>query len=176
MVTIIIRHANDEQDNFLHKHDKEITKRGKKDAKRIGKKLIKKYGTPDIIYCSPFMRTRQTLKYMLKYMLKHDNIQPNVIIDKRLSTTKEKKNPSVFSQTKKKHIPIKETHKMFKQRCDSFLRDIKKDTNNDDHYEYNNNKKKVSWIITHVKVLKRICEKSHVIIPNHVSFLEHRKI
>lgn len=164
MVAILIRHADDKQRYHIHRHDKEITRKGKREAKRLGNKLINKYGEPDIIYCSPMMRTKQTLKKMLEYV----NGEATIVIDNRLSryfNHRERDAPSLFTTTANKDIPIEETRRMFKKRCDSFLREIR----------YDHSDKKI-WIITHALVFKRISKKLRMRIPSHIGFLEYRKI
>lgn len=164
MVAIVIRHANDRERRAVHRHDKEITRDGEIQAKKIGKKLIKKYGDPDIIYCSPMMRTKQTLKKMLK----HVESEPRIIIENRLSryfNHRERDEPSLFTMTGK-DIPLNETHRAFKKRCDLFLKDIK---NSDKNHQ-------VVWIITHALVLKRFCKKLKISRPRHVDFLDYHRL
>jgi broad specificity phosphatase PhoE len=168
MVAILMRHAHDNEPNSRYRHDKEITREGKREAGKVARKLIKKYGNPDIIYCSPMTRTRQTLKYMLRYVPG----DPEVIVDNRLSryfNDREKRNPSVSRRTLRRNIPIHETHNGFRRRCDSFLDDVKQN-------KYHRSSGKKIWIISHVLVLKRITRKLGIRISRHVNFLEYYKM
>jgi len=166
MVMLIIRHANDEQIPKKYRHDKEITREGKETAKKLAKFLIHKYGYPDVIYCGPMRRTEQTMNRMKKYV--GNNVK--IVIDNRLSryfNSREKRRPSIFTVTHRRNIPINETKRGFKKRCDSFLRYIK---------SKNQKKKKNVWIISHAMVLKRISKKLRIRIPRYLNFLEYYRI
>lgn len=168
MVTIIIRHADDNEDTPTHRHDQEITDRGKRKAKEKALRLIDRYGQPDIIYCSPMMRTRQTLAEMLKYV----KSKPIIYFDNRISryfSSREQKEPSVFTVTNQRNIPIYETYDKFKHRCDKFLREIK-----DKNYIYT--RRKVIWVISHTLVIKRITSKLHMRIHSYLNFLESYRL
>lgn len=166
MVTLIIRHANDEYIPIKYRHDKEITREGKRDAKKLAKKLINKYGYPDVIYCGPMRRTEQTMNRMRKYV----GNDVKIVIDNRLSryfTSREKRSPSIFTVTHRRNIPINETKHGFKKRCDSFLRYVK---------SRNHRKRQNVWIISHTMVLKRISKKLRISIPQQLDFLEYYRI
>lgn len=166
MVVIIIRHAEDNKDNS-YKHDQTITKHGKKNTKIKTKKLIHKYGQPDIIFYSPLRRTKETLNIMLKYI---NNKNLKLIKDNRISryfSSTEQKNVSISTITLYENIPIYESHNEFNRRCDDFLRniiDIKKNNNLN------------VWIITHTLVIKRICKKLHYNIHPYLQFLQHYRL
>jgi len=67
MTIIYIRHGKDRKGS--HKHDEKLTKEGKKEVEIFTEKLVREYGIPDIIYYSPFHRTRHTAKYMLRKII-----------------------------------------------------------------------------------------------------------
>ncbi|TPF96958.1 phosphoglycerate mutase [Bifidobacterium sp. UTCIF-39] len=64
---IIMRHANAESKVGKADVDRELTDKGLKQAKKVGKALAVMSLIPDQIRCSGATRTRQTLERMLKY-------------------------------------------------------------------------------------------------------------
>lgn len=186
---IYIRHSHDEYDDATHRHDHQITPLGKEKARRMGKKLIEKYGLPNLIYCSPFKRTRQTLKYMLKDNIpvvpatgsaplgsllrppgdRTETVQPpktRVKYDANLSryfNRQEQEDPSIFAETEKLDIPIKETKNEFKLRVDEHINEITS----------LHNDKQIIWCITHTLVLKRVAKHYNIDIPKHLEFMEY---
>ncbi len=62
---IYIRHANDKESNPQYKHDTHINKNCKDDIIQLTHDLIQKYGYPDTIHFSPFMRCKETISVML---------------------------------------------------------------------------------------------------------------
>ena len=84
MVLIYIRHGNDDEREPHKIHDTHLTSQGKHKSKKVAKKLIEKYGVPDIIFCSPFARTRETLDVFNKVIRKIGNKEIANIIDSSL--------------------------------------------------------------------------------------------
>ncbi|MBT1176431.1 SixA phosphatase family protein [Bifidobacterium callimiconis] len=64
---IIMRHANAESGSGKSDVDRELTDKGLKQAKKVGKALAVMSLIPDQIRCSGATRARQTLERMLKY-------------------------------------------------------------------------------------------------------------
>lgn len=63
-----------------------------------------RYGMPDMIRCSPYNRTRATLKQFLKVCKEHDSSRlPKVVIDARLGRFFTKNDREEFSKVKKEH-------------------------------------------------------------------------
>lgn len=69
---IYIRHGHKTHRNGktvadgTYQHDPEITEQGKEEARKLAMNLIKRYGVPTIIVCSPFLRCRQTANELAK--------------------------------------------------------------------------------------------------------------
>lgn len=159
---IFIRHSDDESDGCSQDHDCQLARYGKHLATKVGKKLIRKYGVPNVIYVSPFRRTLQTMEYMLYDV---DRTDIKIIEDVRISryfSSSDKRNPKLDKQTKKKNVPIYESYSEFKSRVDDFIEDL----NDDD---------KLVWVITHVVVYKRLCRYFDKHINGHVPFMHHTK-
>ena len=169
MVLIFIRHGKDRESS--HKHDEKLRKSGKKKAYKLAKKLIKEYGIPDIIYYSPYARTRQTLKSMFKAIKKYKkkyNLtgKPSLINEPklgRLFTGKERKNPDIRESTLSKGAIITESKEEFRNRIEFHLNEVIT------KMEQNNSK---IWNITHSLVLVHIAKIRNIELPEHLDYLE----
>ena len=156
---IFIRHGNDnksskyQHDNSLNLCKKYVTD----DIIKLTKKLIKKYGYPVKIYCSPFNRVIQTVNIM-EPILKNNT---EIIIEPKLSrffNKKEQLHPSVRKETLKYYPPIYENNKEFKKRVDKIDNKLHK-------------KNYTVWYISHYLVLKRIANNNNITIPDKMPFL-----
>lgn len=155
-----MRHGNDHKPS-IYKHDNSLNDvEGREEIIYHTKKLIKKYGHPQTIYCSPFKRAIQTVKIMRKVFT-----QPvNIYIDSKLSryfNNNEKRSPSVSDKTLKYKPPIHETHEEFYARVD------KVHCKMDKRAERNN----TVWYITHYLVMKRVANNDNIQLPSYMPFL-----
>ena len=171
MVVIYIRHSNDSKrkqvSSIRHRDDLKITPEGLKLARKTGKKLIKMYGEPSIIYLSPFMRAKETLKEMSKNL----KGKPKIKFDNRLSryfSSSEKKDPSCFTETFDHEIPIYENWDEFKDRVHDNLKSMKKRG----YIE----SKKVIWCITHALPFIQISRVCRIKIPKDIPFMYHFRV
>jgi len=170
---IYLRHGNDEGKDFppdvsQHRHDKHLTDRGKKEATSEAVKLIKLYGPPDIIRCSPFARGKDTVHGMLRGFTQQKLPLPIIRYDRALSrffNRKEQADPSVGPETLEKNVPIYETKEEFHDRVDKHIKRM-------ETYELG----KLIWIITHALVYKRVAAHHQIEIPKHIPFLHHFKV
>jgi len=161
-VIVYLRHGEDTKSGY--KYDEKLTSRGKKDAKNLAKNLIQKYGFPDVIYCSPFYRTRQTRHQMSKVINRYTDKYIVNIIDPRLSrffTKREMRNPDIRSDTMRKNAPIYETSSEFRNRVREQLYDME---NKD---EYN-----VIWCICHTLIIKYVAEFKNIQRDEHINYLD----
>lgn len=172
MVLIYIRHSDDsrrdQEGKILHRDDLPLTRKGKLLARETCKKMIKEYGEPDIIYLSPFTRSKETLKEMLKHIKK----KPTIYYDNRLSryfSSREKLNPSCYTETFKHNIPIYENWSQFTRRVDKNLYSM-----------YNKNfilnKNKVVWCITHALPFIQIAKVCKLSVPKVIPFMYYSRI
>lgn len=138
-----------------------------------------RYGMPDMIRCSPYNRTRATLKQFLKVCKEHDSSRlPKVVIDARLGRFFTKNDREEFSKVKKEHkknlrqstlklagefVIDKDKHHFRKRVEQQFSRLQKK------------NKYSIIWNITHSLVIKHVARLTNKKdkLPDHLSFLEH---
>lgn len=163
MTVIYIRHAKDKKDRC--EHDEKLTEEGKEDVKRFTKKLIDENGFPDVIYYSPFMRTRQTVKYMLR-QIKHmdENRKVKISIEPKLGrffTAKERKNPDIHESTERRNPIIHEDKKSFHSRIKKHLKRVSK-----------KGEDQVIWNVTHTLVLLRVAEYLDIERDPHVEYLD----
>jgi len=71
----LVRHAKSSwKDASLPDIKRPLNKRGKNDAKEMGKHLKKVDLYPDIVYCSPAKRARHTAEILLKELLDENEI------------------------------------------------------------------------------------------------------
>jgi broad specificity phosphatase PhoE len=161
---LFIRHGNDHTES-KYKHDNELNSYYNNDVISLTYKLIKKYGCPKYIYCSPFQRSIQTVEIMEQVFKKlHKKVK--ILVDARLSrffNAQEQLHPSVKKNTLYYNPPIYETKEAFNKR-------VKKVN----YYAMNNIKS--TWYITHYLVLKRIAYKHDIPIPEQMPFLHVFKI
>lgn len=175
MVVVYLRHGEDEKSSY--KYDQKLTETGKKQAIQLAKKLIKKHGIPDIIYYSPYVRTRQTLKYMMKAIKKYREKEndkgkekgkrPSLEVEPRLGrffTKSERKNPDVRESTLEKGAIIKEDKEEFRYRIKEQLEEVL--------LSHQENNEPVIWNITHTLVLLRVAEFTNKYLPEHLEFLQ----
>jgi broad specificity phosphatase PhoE len=154
---IFIRHGNDEKKgDYLQDHSLNDEQKYKDDIINHTHDLIKTYGVPDIVYCSPFHRARQTIHIMEKILSSDVKIYVNPKLS-RFFSKKEKLNPSVKRKTLKYHPPIDESGKEFKQRVDQIIKNYKSP--------------KIIWYVTHYLVIKRIAKTHNQQIPQAMPFL-----
>lgn len=159
---IYMRHGEDQRDH--HKYDEVLTERGKKSARKLAKRLINEYGIPDVIYCSPFYRTRQTCKQFLKVLRSHTDERIKVKIDPRLSrffTDNQARNPDIRRDTMKKGPPIDETWEEFKERVEEQVEEMERK----DRYQ-------VIWCIGHTLIIKRVAKIKNIEKDKYIQFCD----
>lgn len=162
---IYLRHGDDEVTDYVH--DESLTHKGKKKTKKLAKKLIEEHGVPDIIYFSPFYRTRQTKKIMLKVISKYIGKEYKKIArvcDYRLSrffTSRESENPSVRDATIRRKAPLDETKEEFNERLANQL-----------NYIQRKHKGQLVWCVTHTLVIKYVIKEKNVEHGDHIPYLE----
>lgn len=162
---IWIRHSDDEhRHQQKYTHDTDLNSNGKKIARDKGREILKKYGIPHIIYCSPFKRTVQTLEEILKNLPQDKTKNIKIIYEPMISryfSEQEKLNPEVSKSTIKKGIILDKDHKHFKYRVVKFKNNIHKTHEN-----------KTVFCITHSTIYKTLAKNYKVKIPDHIPFMD----
>jgi len=159
---IYIRHADDDEKKPKMEHDPLVTEKGVKRCKKKAERLMKKYGEPSAIICSPMYRAKKTAKLLRKYA--GLNIPINVEKDvSRFFTGSESKKPEILPVTKNLAPPIGETKEEFENRLKQHVKKMKK---------VKEEKGKVIWIITHAYIIKKIAEIMGRTVEDHLDYLD----
>lgn len=161
MSILYIRHGKDKESKY--KHDEKLSMEGKKEILEFTEQLITEHGIPDVIYYSPFRRTQQTAKYMLK---KLNEITDKKILYKsdvnlgRFFTKDQRYKPSVRKSTFKKGVLIDERYEEFKERVAEHLESMQ------------TNEHKIIWNITHSLVILQVAKLENIERDKRVKYLD----
>ena len=167
MKIIYIRHGEDQKSK--HVHDEKLTKEAKYEIEELTEKLIREHGVPDIIYYSPFHRTRYTAKYMIKKIVKMkergqiENKKVRFQSEPQLGrffTRKQKDNPQVRDSTMKKGIIVEERWSDFKDRIELQMNTIL------DRGE------EIVWNVSHSLVLLQVAKLNRIGRDKRVEYLD----
>lgn len=161
-VIIYLRHGRDKRGKY--KYDEKLTSEGKYKSRELAGDLIRKYGIPDAIYCSPFYRTRQTRRQMFKVISNHTDRRIVNITDPRLArffTKKQTRNPDIRRDTREKRVPISETWEEFKRRVRDQVNEMESKANY-----------KVIWCIGHTLIIKQVAKIKHIDRPDYIEYLD----
>ena len=163
---VYIRHSEDTVEDPTHEHDPKLTKEGRSIAYEQGVQLLKKYGPPDIVYCSPFRRTRETLDYMFRDLSSRERARIKIIYDPRAARHfkhEEQDNPDVARITIKSNIPIYESRKSYRSRANRFALKLSQKAASGQEI----------WCITHTTVYKRLARIYEVKIPRIIPYMHY---
>ena len=168
MSSIYIRHGRDKRGKYAH--DERLTESAKEDIALFTEKMVLQFGFPDLIYYSPFMRTRETTKYILRKLkeLKQENVkikcEPKL---GRFFTSYERRDPDISDSTMRRKPIINDKKKEFHSRIKKFLRKV----------QYKSKKHNLNiWNITHTLVLLHVAELASIERNPHVEYLDFVKV
>ncbi len=159
---IFIRHGQDMKKD--HSHDEVLIDSAKTHIETFTESLVEENGLPDIIYCSPFYRTRQTAKYMKRKIRELYGVEVRIKIERSLGrffSETEQESPDIHDSTHRQNPIIHETRKDFKKRVYKFhkyLSERKSDKN--------------VWNITHSLVLIRIIKHYNLDRSKYIQYLD----
>lgn len=157
-MAIYIRHAKDKYVKGDKEYDTSLTQNGLQDAFNLGKKLVELYGTPDVIYCSPFRRARQTARTMVKSL----GLKVPIYVDINLSRypgTEKDYSDKVRDDTKKYGFLLRETKDEFKVRVKKHVEWVKSICKKNNL---------LVWVISHAVVITRVCKYLEISFPEHL--------
>lgn len=154
---VVIRHSEDSSET-TYRHDSQLTRKGREIAKNRGKTLIKKYGLPKAIYCSPFRRTKETLHLMLSEYSKFPCRIEFANGLSRYFSERERRSPDIANETMQAHVPLTENNREFQSRVRHFSWSILQSLRAGD----------VVWLITHSTVYKSIARIFEIEIPEYI--------
>ena len=173
MSLIFIRHARDKRGKYAH--DERLTESAKEEIAQFTEKMVAEFGFPDLIYYSPFMRTRETTKYILRKLkeLKQENEKEKYVKIKcepklgRFFTNFERQDPDISGSTMRRKPIINDKKKEFHARIKKHLRKVQ--------YKSKNHNLNI-WNITHTLVLLHVAELESIERNPHVEYLDFVKI
>lgn len=154
---IYIRHGKDETTD-KYSHDNEIVQNEDLKIRKKIKKIIERYGEPEIIYVTPFRRGIQTIEIVTSELKNN----PEIIVDNDLSrffNQEERNSPKIHPITELYSPPMDKNKKTFRERVKSHV------SRNIDDYD----SKKVIWCVTHALVIKTIAKFLKIKIPSHLT-------
>jgi broad specificity phosphatase PhoE len=164
---VLLRHPHDEDPEATYALDPHVTPKGIRSINENINYLIKEYGIPSVIYCSPLARCRESAKYMQKYIKKEYNKDVKILIDPRISrhfSSKQKSNSDVRQRTLDYKTPIQDNWGQFKDRVRSFLKS---------HRNEIRDKNVTVWCITHYLVIRQYSKIYGFPIPKNMPFMWH---
>jgi broad specificity phosphatase PhoE len=156
-----MRHGKDKRTKY--RNDEKLTESGKLETREKTEQLIEDYGIPDIIYYSPFYRTRESTKEMKKVLKDKYNVKVKTKVDFRLGryfSPRERRNPDIHSSTYKNGALVDENKKEFQRRVKEQFEHVKEKD------------KTVIWNITHSLVLLHVSHLSDISHDPHVEYLD----
>ena len=167
---VYIRHGHDDEELMFSQHedDVELLRQGWMLSQVRARRLIRYFGVPQIIRCSPFQRAVDTARSMIKWIEKHYAVKVQIEVDcslSRLFSKEEQESPDLSPQTALSPIPIKEKWKDFCKRVADHTSQM---VNNVQAYLPTSK----IWCISHSVVLLQIAELHHKTIRDPVEYLD----
>jgi len=170
MVLIYIRHAEKQHknghQNSEFSHDPKLTKNGMLNSIEKGKELVQKYGLPDLILCSPFQRTRETMYCLLS----------EIDIPTSLRAYSDLNISEYLGNWKGKHIDLRPETLKYSPRIDNLYKFEKRINSHVEEMRQVDHSKSVIWIVTHSFCMTKIAKNYSVYIKSEVPFLGHMVI
>lgn len=170
MVIVYIRHGHDDEDLKFSEHedDVELLRAGWELAQVRARRLVRYFGVPEVIRCSPFQRAVDTARAMSKWMEKNLEVKVPLEVDcslSRLFSPEEQECPDLNPQTARCPIPIKEKWKDFCTRVAGHTETMRDQIG---AYQPGRN----IWCISHSIVLLEIAHYHHKEIRDPVEYLD----
>lgn len=130
---VFIRHFEKKWDNNPKKNNKYYDGKYKFDSPILEKndyaeiiwECVKKYGEPEIVYCSPYLRTRQTAAYLSEEFI-HDSRLCEYLGHKNHFGQDLDLHPSTLELLDEIPLPGTESEKEFKKRVKKFYQELPK--------------------------------------------------
>lgn len=154
---LYIRHGDDRGEDE-YKHDRPLNARGTKKAAKAAKRLIEKYGHPDIVIVSPYRRAVETSDAMTASFVRSLEHRCDPRIAQRLSE-KQRADPKLHPETRLQ-VDVTEDQDAFKRRVAEHFEEVRKQDG-------------ATWCITHQVVIEEIASNVGVKIPTNLDFLDH---
>lgn len=157
MPLIYLRHGDDRGDD-VYQHDRRLNAHGRTRAPKAAKRLIKEYGHPDTVFCSPFRRAQETLTAMSERFMRPVIVHSDGRLAQGLSE-KRQRDPQVSPETLAQ-ITLVEDKAAFQLRVAKHVREVR-------HLNG------VIWCVTHQAVIEEVARHFNVKISERLDFLDH---
>jgi len=165
MTVIYIRHGDDNEYNSKYENDPRLREDCLKDVHARAKRLIRKYGRPDLICVSPMSRAIDTCDHLTDY-LDDPRIRVYPELSRFFTRSERTDNKAIAPQTFHFGVPIGESHEDFKRRVQKHMQHFQK-------RKYYQRHEPVVWCITHALVMKRVAKTFMIPLPSRLDFLEY---
>lgn len=154
---IYLRHGDDRGDD-AYRHDRPLTDRGKEKAAKAAKRLIEKYGHPDVVYVSPFRRALETLEAMTPRFEREVAVRRDRRVAQHLSE-KQQRAPLVRPETLAQ-ADVAEDRGAFRRRVAEHVEEVRHASG-------------VIWCVTHQVVIEEIAVQLDKDVPANLDFLDY---
>ena len=154
---IYLRHGDDRNED-AYRHDRRLTDLGREKATKAAKRLIEKYGHPDVVYVSPFRRALETLAAMTPRFAREVEVRRDRRIAQHLSKKQQRAllvHPDTIAQA-----DIAEDRDAFKRRVAEHVAEVR-------------HAQGLIWCVTHQVVIKKVARRFDKDTPNKLDFLDH---
>jgi broad specificity phosphatase PhoE len=152
---LYLRHGDD-RGNDEYRHDRRLNDRGREKASKVAKRLVEKYGCPDVVLVSPFRRALETVEAMKERFEQPVTIHSDARIAQYVGN---KIDPKISPETAT-WVSVTEDQAAFRQRIAAHVTDVR----------YANG---AIWCVTHQVVIEEIAEHFGVKISDDLDFLDH---
>lgn len=186
MPLVYVRHADDDPVTPAlatgaapPEHDPPLNARGRRRALAAANALIALYGHPQVVYCSPFQRARQTVESMMGAFTGTVLFGVDPGLSRRFSKA-EQRSPSISCDTwSMGPVPVIETSHEFAGRVDRHCKrvvarhfDRRPRSRDGDRGAAAGGNDPVVWCVTHALVMRRVAKRFRSSVPDeYVPFL-----
>lgn len=162
---VFIRHAQKLYDNGkseTYPFDPSLTSKGIEKSYEVAAELIEKFGQPDLILCSPYLRTRQTAEIFASQCQSSTQIMIDRDLSEFLGNQESLSINDVLPETWENSPYPPETMQQFQTRVRRFYNSVKRDANSG-----------LVFVITHGIFLNTIARIRNKQIKKRFGYLEH---
>jgi broad specificity phosphatase PhoE len=145
-------------------HDALLSVAGCRESERTARYLIRQFGHPSVVYCSPFERTRATAMCMARAFTR----SVRIVVDPRLGrlfAPSEQRRPRMTRATRQYRPIVHESAAAFRRRVSAQLHDMI-------CRGYHRTCGPVVWCITHAVPLKQIAREVGAPVPRYIQFMD----
>jgi broad specificity phosphatase PhoE len=155
-VLLYLRHGDDRGDD-VYRHDRPLNDHGREKAGKQSRRLIEKYGHPDVVYVSPFRRAIETAEILAARFERAVPIRKDPRVAQHLSE-KQQRDPKISPETRSL-VAIIESRDAFRARIAAHVEEVRRGTG-------------AIWCVTHQAVIETVADHFAVKISGSLDFLD----